>query len=126
MAEHVLPERFAGLDRWVGKWALEKQVERERARRSSTTAELKEFYDAIVGDLEPIIDYLNGFPLEGMPPPEQRLLNLVLSLAEIASHVELYRGDPRVPYSFEEERFVAEHGDLANFNGQLYTSQARP
>ena len=124
MAERLLPAPFAGLERWVEKWALETQVERERVRRSSNTAELTAFYNALAGDLEQIIAYLNDFPLQAMPQAEQRLLNLVLALAEVAPHVELYRGSPRVPYSFEEERFVAEHGDLRNFNGELYASLA--
>ncbi|MBC7284840.1 hypothetical protein [Hoeflea sp.] len=124
MIERLLPERFAGLESWVDKWALETQVERERVRRSSSTEELKEFYNNLAGDLEPIVAYLNDFPLQATPPPEQKLLNLLLSLAEVAPHVELYRGDPRVPYSFEEERFIAEHGNLKNFNGELYARLA--
>lgn len=57
-----------------------------------------------------------------MPPPQARLLYLTLSLAEVAPHVELYRGDPRVPYSFEEERFVADHGAVPNYLGNIYGS----
>jgi len=64
--------------------------------------------------------------LDTLPPPEQHLLYLTLSLAEVAPHVELYRGDPRVPFSFEEERFIAEHGTAPNFNGDLYSLPNRP
>jgi len=31
----------------------------------------------------------------------------------VAPHIELYRGDPKVPYSFDEARFVADHGAVA-------------
>jgi hypothetical protein len=36
--------------------------------------------------------------------------------------VELYRGDPRVPFSFEEERFRAEHGAAPNYLGNIYAN----
>jgi len=39
-----------------------------------------------------------------------RLYYMSLALAEIAPHIELYRGDPNVPHSFEEERFIAVNG----------------
>lgn len=120
MSEQLLPTPYRELDPWVERWALDTQNARQLARRESSPAELQTFYDAMVGTVEEIITYLNAFPLDSMKPPEARLLYLTLSLAEVAPHVELYRCDPRVPYSFEEERFIADHGDLPHFLGQLY------
>jgi len=126
MSDDLLPAAYRHLTPWAERWALPTQVERETTRRASSGAQLKAFYDALVGEGDGIIGYLNGFPLDQMPAPEQRLLNLTLSLAEVAPHVELYRGDPRVPFSFEEERFIAEHGAAPNFNGDLYALPKRP
>lgn len=122
MTERLLPEPFAQLERWVERWALDTQNAREKTRRASSSAELQAFYDAMLGEMDDIISHLNNFPLDNMPPPQARLLYLTLSLAEVTPHVELYRGDSRVPYSFEEERFVADHGALAHYLGNLYTS----
>ena len=46
-----------------------------------------------------------------LPPDPQRLFYLAFALAEVAPHIELYRGDPNVPHSFDEERFIAAHGE---------------
>ena len=45
----------------------------------------------------------------------QRLFFLTLSFAEIAPFVECYRGEPRVPDSFDESRFHALHADRSPF-----------
>ena len=41
--------------------------------------------------------------------PEQNLLNLTLSLAEVANAVELFKTQPGVIYGFDPERFLAMH-----------------
>jgi hypothetical protein len=122
----LLPATFRHLEPWAQRWALATQNEREAARRASSGADLKAFYEALVGAVDGIIIHLNALPLDALPPPEQRLLYLTLSLAEVAPHVELYRGDPRVPFSFEEERFIAEHGAAAHYLGDLYSLPDRP
>ena len=122
MTDRLLPEPFAHLECWVQRWALDTQNAREQTRRASSGTDLQAFYDAMVSEMEAIIGHLNGFPLDAMPPPEAKLLYLTLSLAEVAPHVELYRGDPRVPYSFEEERFLAEHGAVPHSLGTIYAS----
>jgi hypothetical protein len=47
------------------------------------------------------------------------LFAMALSLAEIAPHVELYRGSVGVPHAFEEMRFVAKHGKKATWKAEL-------
>lgn len=122
----LLPAGFEALEPFVAEWALPTQIERERRRRSAPPEATRTFYDAMVAHMEAAIGHLNGFDLHAMPEPERRLLSLTLSLAEIAPHVELYRGDPRVPFSFEEERFIAEHGAAPHFCGELYALPDRP
>jgi hypothetical protein len=49
------------------------------------------------------LTHLRGFQLGALPPPSERLLKLMLSLAEVAPAVEWY-GDPRVYDGFPIER----------------------
>ena len=126
MSSALLPAAYRHLEPWAQRWALPTQNEREVARRAGSGIELKMFYDALIGEMDDIVGHLNTLDLASLPPAEQRLLYLTLSLAEVAPHVELYRGDPRVPYSFEEERFIAEHGGAAHYLGDLYAIPNRP
>jgi hypothetical protein len=106
-----LPQQFSELERFIDQWALPTQSERESRRRNTTPQEREDFYQAVTPRLEAIIAWLDRFPLDAMPEEAQPLLYLILSLAEIAPTVELYRGNATVPYSFEETRFIAVHGD---------------
>jgi selenocysteine lyase/cysteine desulfurase len=123
---NILPAGFEALEPYAVRWALATQAERERCRRAAAPEATRAFYAAMVGQMEAAIGHLNAFDLHAMPEPERRLLYLTLSLAEVAPHVELYRGDPRVPYSFEEERFIAEHGSAPHYQGALYALPGRP
>lgn len=96
------------LEPWVETWGVMTQAEREVTRRNATSADLQAFYDALVPRMEGIIDVLNRYPIDALPENARTLLNLTLSLAEIAPHVEFYKGSPGVPYAFEEERFISE------------------
>ena len=99
-----LPEPFHDLEPFSG-WALAKESERTGKRLASTMAEIRAFYDAVLPRLEPIVQYLNQFPLDRMPEDAQRLLYLTLSLVEIASAVELY-GQPGVINGLDPSRFT--------------------
>ncbi len=105
-----LPKDFAELEPLVADWGLPTQDERQTKRRTSTTEELQAFYDAMVPHLPKILEHVDGFPLGELPDDSLRLFYLSLALAEVAPHIELYGGDTNVPHSFEEERFVAAHG----------------
>ena len=56
-----------------------------------------------------MLEYLNAYRLDAMPADAQRLFFLTLSSAEF------YRGEPRVPDSFDESRFHALHADRSPF-----------
>ena len=106
-----LPKGFEALKPLVEEWALPTQDARQAKRRNSNTETLQEFYDAVVPFLPKILEHADKFPLGEMPEDSQRLFYLSLALAEVAPHIELYRGDPNVPHSFEEVRFIAAHGE---------------
>ena len=107
----ALPRGFEALESWVADWAQPSQNRRWDKRLASSKQEIIGFYRALLPELERILDHVDQFPLGELPPDSARLLDLAMMHAEIAPNVELYDGDPGVPYSFEERRFIAVHGD---------------
>jgi len=101
------------LEPWFERWDLMTQTEREIQRRRSSAHQMQGFYDAMLPQLEGLIEVLNEYPLNDMSEQPRSLMNLTLSLAEIAPHVEFYDGIAGVPYAFEEERFIAVRGNSA-------------
>lgn len=112
-----LPEKFESLRPYVG-WALATPNARQRKRLASSSEELKSFYDAMLPHLEEIIEACNEYKLGELPPELHPIYNMALSLAEVAHHIELYRGQVGVPYAFEESRFVAVHGEDATWQAK--------
>ncbi len=110
MVDANFPQQYSRLEP-LADWSLATQHERERKRAGSTAVELGRIYETLLPCLESILEYLNQFPLDGMPADVRRLFYLTLSFAEIAPFVECYGGEPRVPNSFDDTRFVAVHGD---------------
>ena len=113
MNDLSLPKSFEVLEPLVATWALATQDERQQRRIRSSRGELRAFYEAMLPRLPDILTHVDTFPLGELPPASARLFNLALSLAEVAPHIELYGGDPKVPHSFDEARFVADHGRVA-------------
>jgi hypothetical protein len=108
----TLPTEFESLAPLAAKWALPSQDERQSTRLHASATELRAFYNAMLPHLEAALAYVDTFPLGQLPEESAVLFRMLLSMAEIAPHVELYRGDPKVPHSFDERRFIAEHGEL--------------
>lgn len=107
----TLPTGFEALLPFTA-WALSTQEERQHKRITSTKAELRAFYDAMLPELPKALEFVDQYPIGAVPAEVKPLFWMALSMAEVAPHVELYRGDPKVPYSFDEARFVAEHGQV--------------
>jgi hypothetical protein len=107
----ALPEGFEALQSWVSDWSLPTQNARWDKRLTSTSEEIQAFYAAVLPHLEAILNYADGFALGELPEEGARLYHLALMLSEIAPNVELYAGDPNVPHSFAERRFIADHGE---------------
>ena len=99
----TLPEPFKDLEPFID-WALPTEPERMAARETGTIEELQVFYDAMMGRMPAVVEYLNQFPLDRMPDDARRLLNMALSLNEVSIAVERYR-QPRVINGRERERF---------------------
>ena len=98
-----LPAGFESLEPFVADWVLPDAVARMTKRHNSAIAEIRQFYGAVLPFGEKALAYLRGFQLGSMPPEAERLLKLMLSLAEIAPAVEWYN-DPEVYDGFEFNR----------------------
>ena len=101
-----LPAQFGELEQFVEEWALPTQAERHRRRLSSSIQGLRNFYDAMVTRMDEIVAYLNQIPVDEQPEDARRLFYLMMSLAEIAMAVELFK-QPAVVDGFDPVRFIA-------------------
>ena len=114
----ALPQKFSDLEPLVDEgWSLATMNQRMEKRRTSTSEELQSFYDRIMPRVMDIVEYMDQFEYPEAPEDAHRLFYLLLTLAEIAPHVEQFGGSPRVPYSFDEKRFVVAHGDVPGHRG---------
>lgn len=102
-----LPGEFSGLESLI-EWSLPTERERNAKRLSSSMNEIKHFYDTILPRAEAILAYLDRFPLDEMPDEERHLLHMVLSLAEVANAVELFK-NPAVIDGFDPKRVALMH-----------------
>lgn len=107
--EMTVPAGFEALAAFA-KWNLATADQRTEARREANGEELRAFYDGVLPHMEAILDECDKYPLGELPESHQGIFNIALSIAEIAPHIEFYRGQVGVPYAFEEARFVAVHG----------------
>lgn len=110
MADSLLPPEFADLEPLAqAGWCLDTEIERTRKRRTSTTETLRAFYTQVRPRLEAVLEYLDRYPLDGLSPQQANLLNLTLSMTEVAFAVEKYRGNPIGFQAIPASRFVPVH-----------------
>jgi hypothetical protein len=96
--DRLLPEAFADLEPFAGKWCLDTESERYGERLASTMDEIQAFYDAATPRAEAALAYCDGFPLLEMPDDVLNLMRLLYSLITVSFPVECW-GQPRVPDS---------------------------
>lgn len=109
MADALLPNGFGDLETFARDWALPTERERNLQRHRASIVEIKAFYEAMLERVDAVMAHLNGFPIDALPPAEQRLLDLALSLAEIAPAIEFYK-QPAVIDGYDSRRFVPRSG----------------
>ena len=90
----LLPSEFADLERF-DSWILETERERYTKRLGCSMEEMQEFYDAAFPRFREIVDHLDQFPLDDLPPAERNLLFLVYSLIQVSLAVDMW-GQPGV------------------------------
>lgn len=100
-----LPEQFSAFEKFCPRWVLRTEQERYFARIRAPYADLVELYEEMTPRLSEVIEHLNNFPLEEMPPSEANLMYLTFSLTEAAHAVELWKQSD-LPEAFQPERLV--------------------
>ena len=108
----MLPEPFAALEPFAAIWSLPTEIARHEQRRASGMDALRDFYDAMLPRMPEILAYLETRPLDGLDTEDERLMQLTLSLAEIAPAVELF-GSPTIPDAVDSRRFRPVEGRTA-------------
>jgi hypothetical protein len=98
MPEHILPPRFAALERFVAKWDKPGTAERYAARLASTMHELQEFHDALLPRIAEIRAYLDSKSFAEYSPADRCLGRLTFAWVSAAEAVEVFK-QPRVPDS---------------------------
>lgn len=104
MSVRLLPAEFADLEPYLD-WALATERERTAKRLASSMDDIKAFYETMSPRLEAVVAYINGFPLDALPPEAELLLHLSLSLMEVANAVEMFHA-PGVVNGFDVARFT--------------------
>lgn len=110
----LLPAAFSDLEPYASIWALPTENQRSEQRWRSSPEDFKVFYDACLERLQDILDYLDQYAVDNIPDVDKPLFWLAAAFAEVAPHIELYKGSAEVPYSFEGRRFIAAHGNNEN------------
>ncbi|RDK10323.1 hypothetical protein [Cupriavidus lacunae] len=102
----ALPERFAHLNA-IAHWSLPTETARNIQRHRASMEEIRAFAQTMLSELDAITAYLDTFEPGAMPAEAQALMNLLLSLAEVAPAVEFYRQQAVID-GFDPRRFVAD------------------
>lgn len=104
MSESLLPTEFPSLEPYIG-WSLESERDRVDHKLASSADEIRSFYDAMIGQIDEVLDHLDANWGKEMSAPDRRLHLLLLSLVEISTLVELY-GLREPATACDERRFV--------------------
>lgn len=110
----ALPDGFAVLEPFVERWNVPSTAERAALRKASSAEEREAFFAAASPLLDAALDHLDAYPLNALPPAEQRLMNLMLSLAHVALAVEIQGPDETMSAPWRDRmRIVRSAADQA-------------
>lgn len=99
-----LPKGFAALEGWLDDWVLVDSTARFEKRRTTPLAEIRAFYDGMLPHAEAALAWLAERQLGELDEAGERLLKLMLSLAEMGPAIEWY-GSGSFPDPFDARRF---------------------
>ena len=100
-----LPPRFAHLASFVGDWALSSEQARFHKLHTTSFEDLRRFYEAMLPEMDAILQHLKGFPVDDLPPPEEALFQLAMTFAETAHPLDLGWKTVDFPAAYPWERF---------------------
>jgi hypothetical protein len=108
MTNKSLPAGFEELECYVPEWTWDTELLRNKKRISSNMADITAFYKAVYARINDITKHLDQFPVDHLPPAENKLMQLALMFMEVAPAVELFH-QPTVPDAFPMARFEILH-----------------
>src|SRR5947207_2965042 len=100
----LLPSDFRDLEPFAADWALGTENLRINKRFTSDMKAITDYYNIMIERIDAILDHLDRFDIDALPPPEERLMRMALSLVEVANAVEVY-GRPASAHSCGPNRF---------------------
>ena len=86
----TLPAGFEALEPFVETWVLPDSLARMARRRASSMDDIRAFYEVTIQLADRALAHLRAFKLGELPGEEERLLKLMLSLAEVGPAVEWF------------------------------------
>lgn len=104
MTAPCLPAEFASLEPYIG-WSLESERDRVDRKLASSADEIRSFYDAMMRQIDEVLDHLDASWGKELSAPDRRLQWLLLSLVEISTLVELYELRESA-HACDQRRFV--------------------
>ncbi len=99
-----LPAGFQALEPFVDGWAIDGANNRLQRRLNSEDSERTAFFQAGKDLVAPALDLLDRKSLTDLDAREERLMNLMLSLAHISLAVEVQRDDE--PFHAKYARYI--------------------
>jgi len=99
-----LPPEFAEFEDLVAAWALADSTARLEKRLTTPLADIRAFYDRLLPQAPRALAFLAERQLGALSAAEERLLKLMLSLAEMGPAIEWY-GTGSYPDPFDARRF---------------------
>jgi hypothetical protein len=100
-----LPAAFVHLQPFAA-WSLATETERNTRRHAASMEEITAFVEAMLADVDAIVEYLDAFG-ETMPEEGRSLMQMLMSLAEVAPVVECYHQQAVID-GYDPRRFVAD------------------
>jgi hypothetical protein len=101
----TLPEQYAYLRPFIRDWALSTEKDRFHKLHTTSLADLKVFYDAMLPRMDDILDYLNQYTIGAMPPDARTLFDLAMTFAETAHPLDLRWTDVDFTDAYPWEKF---------------------
>lgn len=99
-----LPDGFSHLEALVDAWVLPDSRARAEKRLATPFEEIRTFYDTMLAAAPAALEYLTERRLGELDDTEERLLKLLLALAEVGPAVEWYE-QPAVREGWPAHRF---------------------
>jgi hypothetical protein len=97
---------FGAAGPFIEIWgALGTTEERLEKRLNSSLAELQAFHDAMLPQLQSIIEHLNRLPLSGLTGEDRKCANAALAMCEIDNAVNKWR-EPVVDTGIDVRRMI--------------------